>query len=186
MIAVFLVYLLLAAPVRGSVHAAACGLEGEALVGIRLAGVEWVHHTTVTVGENGWPLSALPIWGAPEQKGRAEKKRPSRLAEQLESLVRQTARIDQLQVSLRIGLGDAWQTALAAGGARAAAFSALSFLPAPPDTQVRVIPDFVSPCFCAHLRCIFSITVGDIILKAAHATMKRAARKGKGHGTASH
>jgi len=182
---VFFAYLLLAMPLLGSVRATISALEGEAVVSMRLAGLTLEHDSSLAVGENGWPFSTAPIWGAPQKKENTGK-RTQLLRRHIEHVIRQTAQIKSIDVSMRIGLDEAWSTALAAGGARAAVFSALSILPAARNAAVCVIPDFFAPCFSVRLRCIFSVTIGDIVLRAAKLSIIRAAGKGVSHAAASH
>jgi len=187
MLVVFFAYLLLTIPFAGTVRAAVYSLDGEAQVALRFAGISLKHDVSLALGENGWPLSGAPVWGAPKKR-RNEKKGclMQRLRQMLENTIRDAASIQHLDITLRMGLGEACGTAVAAGGARAAVLSVLSVLPVPRDTMVRVIPDFFSPCFCLHMRCIFALSAGDIILKTAGSVIKRAAEKRFGYAAASH
>lgn len=153
---VFAAYLLLSLPVTGSAQAFASEHGGTAVIDLRAAGMCLRLEIKMTFGK--------------KRKGRARGILTKAL---LRALI-----LRRLYVNIRVGLGDAWQTALAAGGAKAAVFSLLGALPAPRDTQVIVTPDFVSSGLSVQLRCIFSACAGDIMLAAASAAIKKRRNEG--------
>ena len=70
------------------------------------------------------------------------------------------------------------QTAMAVGAVRAGVFAALSAAGVMAYARVSVAPDFEQPGFELQLRCIFSVTLGDIILSAAKKAVKKRGKEG--------
>ena len=91
----------------------------------------------------------------------------------LDSLRR--GRFERLEVCLRLGLGDACETAVAAGAVRAMLCSLLASSGSLRVCELRIVPEFSCACLRAHLRGIFSCQLGDIMLAA----LKTALRKRK-------
>lgn len=147
---VFAAYLMLSLPVTGIFQVFIDEHGGATVADLRAAGLRLRFERQISVG-------------------RREKGRARGIA--LKAL-RRVLVVQRVHIRLRIGLGDAWQTALAAGGMKAAAFSLLGALGAPRNTQVIVTPDFVQVGFCLQLRCIFSACAGDIMLAAASEAVK--------------
>ena len=153
---IFAVYSFLAMPVSVCVQFLSSGINGRAIVHLRMLGV-------CVGGETG------------VQPG---KKRGEKRSRAWISMLRRAAKIGSLDVAARVGTGDAMHTALAAGALQSALLAAMGALGALRDTHVRVMPDFSAPCFVLHVRCIFSVTVGDIILSAAAAARRKKRKEG--------
>ena len=89
-------------------------------------------------------------------------------------------RMELLSLDARIGLGDAAQTAVAAGSLRAIAAAVFSRLDCEADCELRVMPDFERAGFCAQACCIFSCQAGDIMLAVLRAALQKNRREGLG------
>lgn len=87
-----------------------------------------------------------------------------------------SARWGQTDVTIRVGMGDAAQTALLAGGLRAGAQMLSAAAGGRFPLLVHIEPDFARACLAVDARCIFSFVPGDIML----AVILAAARKNAG------
>lgn len=87
-------------------------------------------------------------------------------------------RFEAMTVHVRAGLGDAAQTALAAGAMRAALSAVMGRIGKP--AQVIIEPDYCAPGFALEARGIVSFCVGDIIHAAICAALKKKKREGFG------
>jgi len=186
MLFVILLYLVMAAPVHGCVNASLCGMQGEAFVRIRFAGFNLIWHTDLINHPKGTDDSAAEILTLLKKRRAERHAHGRRRRRNAEKQLFRCAKMSSFSVAGRIGLGEAWNTALAAGGLSAAVVSALSALHIPSRPQVRIVPDYFHTGACLHLRCIFSVTAGDVILKTISTVVKHAARKERIHAAASH
>ena len=85
----------------------------------------------------------------------------------------QCARWGQTDVDVRMGTGDAAQTAVLAGGLRASAEAFRVAAGRRFPLQVRIEPDFGRVCLLVHARCIFSFAPGDIMLAVLLAAVRK-------------
>lgn len=83
-----------------------------------------------------------------------------------------------LEIRLRLGLEEAWSTAVAAGAVRALARALLAGLRRAPPCDLRVDADFRAPCMVMTARCIFSVRAGDIMLAAVKTAVKKTQKEG--------
>ena len=163
-IAMMLIYLVLATPARVFLLFGADGLKGNWAIVVRAAGM--------SVRFDG----RLTRWETVVSKRithKNEKGKPTTAKEKMMAAVHRALRMESMDVVARIGLDEAWSTALAVGGLRAAALSALSVWEKGNRLSLQVVPDFSAPCFCVFGACIFSVTAGDIILAAVSAATKK-------------
>ena len=86
-----------------------------------------------------------------------------------------TAQWQTLQLRLRLGLEEAWSTAVAAGSVRALVLALLAGLRHVPPCDIHVDADFRAPCLVMTAHCVFSVRAGDVML----AVLRTAARKAK-------
>ena len=77
-----------------------------------------------------------------------------------------SGRFERIAIHLRMGLGDACQTAVAAGAAQALICALLASAGYGQACELRIVPEFSGTCLHARLQGIFSCQVGDIILAA--------------------
>ena len=155
LLVVFGAYLALAFRVHGCVLVEAQGLKGKLILELRAAGLRFSREKPIHLGR--------------------KKKNPRSV---LPSVLRQTARIERLEVDSRVSTGDAMQTALAAGSVRAAILGALAAVQGAQEMRVRVVPDYGACGFELRLRCIFSFCPGDIMLAAAKAAVRKKRKEG--------
>ena len=185
MFLVMFIYLAMAAPLSGCVNASLSARQGEALVCLRIAGLELMKFTGLFDHETDRGISVEEILSLLKEGKSNGKQRRKRLRS-IKRLLFRCARISELNIRGQIGLDEAWNTALAAGSVRAAVYSVLSFLRMAERATVCILPDYSSACFCVHLRCIFSVRAGDLMFSAIKAALQQAAGKEIVHAAASH
>lgn len=83
------------------------------------------------------------------------------------------ARWGQTDVAVRMGTGDAAQTAVLAGGLRAGAEAFRLAAGRRFPLLFLIEPDFRQVCFAVDARCIFSFSPGDIMLAVLLAAVKK-------------
>lgn len=121
---------------------------------------------------------------------RARRKRPKPSARERISAVRRAwpyaiavlraVCFEHLGLDVRLGLGEACSTALAAGTAKAGVSALFSFLNPGAPCDLRIEPDFQSSCFLLSARCIFSACPGDIMFAVLKAAVKKSRKEGFG------
>lgn len=161
-----LAYLLLALRVTVTLFAGggASGVHAYAEVGACCMSVrfDWMVH----------PDGRIKRIGLQSGSGRRKRGAPSGVLRRfLRMALRQTGDAD-LFLDLRVGTGDAAQTAVLCGAVRASAL-ALAGAAAPKAARhVRIVPVFDRTCFLAQAHCIFSFSVGDTLLAVLFAAVK--------------
>ena len=162
------------------------GRQGAARVHLHIAGIHLMRYTDLFEQEADGAIGATQI--LEQLKSRRERYSfgRGRNRKSIEAFLLRCAKIDRIFVRSRVGLGEAWATALAAGSLSASIFSVLVMLRICDRASVSVVPDFSAACFCSHLRCMFSVTAGDIMLSAIKAILGKERRKGNVHAAASH
>lgn len=184
MLAVMLIYLLMATPVWCFATASLTTHHARAAIGVKMAGLIFIKEIEPKHGE--WSAQT----GLQALRHFLERRQTSALSSafvrRLVQSIRHCTHVDELEVALRIGLDEAWSTALATGSAYAAICSALGAVSLSSGARVQIIPDFTASCFCVHLRCIFSVTLGDIMLSVIKTALKSSERREENHGAASH
>ena len=168
MLLVMLVYLLLAVRITVCAGASVCGIRGSCFVEAGALGFSFRIDKKTNAAAL---LRDLRVHG-----GDRRRKRPRLLR-----LIR-AGRFDTAGVHVRVGLGSAAETAVAAGFLRATMLSAASAFSV--TLHGRVEPDFDAPCFLLDARGIYSFCAGDIILAAAADWIQN--RKRDSSGKASH
>jgi len=165
-----LVYILLCVRIRVQLEAAWENGQGSASFCVGAMGVYLRRDFVLAV--QAFSIRALPRYGKTKKKKSADQGRKIRswLLEALRS-----KRFERIALYLRLGLGDACETAVAAGAVHAIGSIALAAAGDRRLCELRVTPDFANPCLCAHLQGIFSWQLGDIMLAA----LKQAHRKRK-------
>lgn len=83
-----------------------------------------------------------------------------------------------LDLHMRLGMEEAWSTAVAAGAIRAAASAVLSCLKNVPPCDLHVEADFRAPCFLMSAHCIFSAMPGDIMFAVIKTAVKKTQKEG--------
>ena len=86
----------------------------------------------------------------------------------------------QFDVYLRVGMDEAWITALITGASRSLAASLTAVSDGKMPVRVHVEAAFDEPCFLLASRCIFSVAPGDIMFAVAKAAVKKTRREGFG------
>jgi len=179
MILIALAYLLLALRVRIGLNLSVSGTSGSLMLIAGAAGFCLRFDGEIHRESGRLLLTLRPRYGklSREKRPKEESGRALRIARWYLWFAR-TGRMERLALDARVGLGDAAQTALAAGCLRALAAAAFSRLESEAAYELRVTPDFGCACFCAQARCIFSCQPGDIMLAAIRAGKSR--REGLG------
>lgn len=180
MLLVFLLYLLLSLRVTVRLSAGIGAQQSAVSASVGALGL-WVRYEGVIVLEGAKP-HVQPRYGSKKRKGKKLKQRLDRckrLWPWLRALVPclDFARCDLL---LRIGLGQADETAVAAGALRAAISALAASLPAAPPLRLHVQADFERPAFLGVGHCIFSFALGDIMFAAARFALRKTRREGFG------
>ena len=178
MILVALFYLLLALRVRISLEGALRGTAGSFALGAGAVGIN-LRFDGIIRKEKGhvFPVMASR-YGAHAKKKRkkATHKKTLRMA-RLYFWFAKTGRMERLSVHIRIGVGDAALTAVAAGALRALAAAAFERVKRGAQVDLCVAPEFGDASFAAHVRCIFSCQLGDIMLAAIRVALKKRKKK---------
>lgn len=165
-----LVYILLCVRIRVQLEAAWENRQGNASFCVGALGIYMRRDFVLAM--QGFSISAWPRYGKTGKEKQPDRSRKVRIW-LLEAL--RSRRFEHLALYLRLGLGDACETAVAAGAVQA--FGSAIFAAAGERRlcELRVTPDFANPCLCARLQGIFSWQVGDIMFTA----LKQACRKRK-------
>lgn len=170
--AIALAYLLLCLRIRVRMDVSFANGRGLASFAVGTLGAYLRRDFALVQGRSILSIRAEPLHGKPMPKRSARRGRLIRryLLDALRS-----RRFERMAVHLRIGLGDACETAVAAGALRALLSALLVSVGDPAIGDLRVAPDFDRACFCADVSGIFSYQLGDIILAA----LKQAQRNRK-------
>ena len=83
---------------------------------------------------------------------------------------------EKLAVNVRFGLGSAAETAVGAGAVHALLCALFAGIGAAHACELRVIPSFDKVSFQADVTGIFSLRIGDIMLAALKAALRKRAR----------
>lgn len=86
-------------------------------------------------------------------------------------------RFEGLALQVRLGLGDAAQTALAAGALRALLSALLAALGGGLPCMLRIVPDFKGTGLEAHGQGVFLFQAGDVMAAVMRAALKRARKE---------
>lgn len=89
-----------------------------------------------------------------------------------------TIRWGQTDIRMRVGLGEAAQTAMIAGSVHAGVSALRAIVGQRFPIEAHIKPDFRAPCFVLVARCIFSMVPGDIIFAVLLAAVKKTGREG--------
>lgn len=169
MFGVLLIYLLLALHVRVCFALSISQQTITASIDLRLAGV-------LLLWEIEKPCDAGMALKMIEKVMERLKKRnaPMRLGRFVRRLARnvwRSVQVHALDVKLRVGCAQAWQTAMVVGGVKATLLSVMGALDLLHASVVRLVPDYAASCFCLDTHCIISVTLGDIMLGAVKAAL---------------
>lgn len=182
MLLIALLYGLLA--MRVSVHACAglCGAQGSVRAELRLAGLILRFDGVIIPKEEGASLRLMPRYGRtkrPKPPARTRLRRLRRAGPYLLAALH-AGRFEQISLHMRLGLEEAWSTAVAAGTVKAGVSALLSALQTDAPCDLRVDSDFRAPCFLMTARCIFSACPGDIMFAVLKAAVKKTGKEGFG------
>ncbi|MBR5301245.1 MAG: DUF2953 domain-containing protein [Clostridia bacterium] len=169
-----LIYLLLCVRLRVQLDLSIAGAQGGVVFTVGALGVNVRHEAEIMRKENGMGLRLEP-----HKKKGSGKKHPAAqravqrvLAPYLKEVVR-LRRIERLMLHVRLGLGDACETAVAAGGAYALLSVLAPIVARLADCDIRVTPDFAGACFHVRGQGIFFCQLGDIMLAALKAARRK-------------
>jgi len=179
------IYLLLALRVRISLEGSLCGAAGSLALSAGAAGVYIRFDGVISRKEEGVFLVLTPRYAAARRRQEKEKHIKSLRVVRTYLWFARTGRMEYLAAHVRLGLGDAGETAVATGFVRALAFAALRHLGRGAQVNLHVAPDFDGTSFTAHVRCVFSCQPGDMMLAAVRFFLKKKSRR-VGRKTDSH
>lgn len=166
-----LVYWFLAMRIRIHAGVYLCGRTGSFFVQAEAWGMSLRTDGEFLCGEG----SLQPVLRRRYTSGHAARKRSAVLPKCLRWLLH-AGTTECFSAYVRIGLGDACVTALAAGGIRAAGTALLACVGLPRTLQV--VPDYQNACFCLTAEGILAVSPGDIVFAA----IKNRSRKKKEEG----
>ncbi|MBQ7886099.1 MAG: DUF2953 domain-containing protein [Clostridia bacterium] len=149
--------------------------QGGASFSVGALGVFVRRDYVLTQGKHALAFRAQPRYGKEKQ---GDQRRSLSLARLVKSILMDAlrgGRFERLTVHLRLGFGDACDTAVASGAAHALICAVLAAAGGLQVCDLRVTPDFDRACLCARMSGIFSCQPGDIMLAA----LKQARRKRK-------
>jgi len=176
------IYLLLALRVRISLEGALCGTSGSLALSAGAAGVYIRFDSTIRKREDGLFFTPIPRYAVHTKKEGMKKERGKSLRIVKTYLwFAKTGRMERLSIRMRVGVGDAAGTAVAAGALRALFFSVLEHMDRGIQMDLQVAPDFEQPAFAAYGHCTFSCQPGDMMLAALRFALKERRNKGKAH-----
>jgi len=166
------VYILLCVRIRVQIEAAWVNGQGNAAFCVGALGVYLRRDFMLTM--QAFSIQAQPRYGKKGKKNTPDRSRKIRiwLAEAMRS-----NRFEQISLYLRLGLGDACETAVATGAVRALGSTIFAAACNGKLFDWHVTPDFTKPCLCAYLRGLASWQLGDVVL-AALKQMRKKRRKG--------
>ena len=110
-------------------------------------------------------------YAAPREHRRPRRAVPLRRVRPYLLAAIRAGRVEQARLSLRLGLEDAAQTAMAAGAVRALVLALLAGFGVP--LELRVEPDFQSSCVLMAAQGIFSARPGDIMFAMIRVLVRR-------------
>ena len=171
---ILLAYLLLGTPltVRASLGVSESGGAAQASIGALGVLAQLDARLVLADGK----LRLMPRYGRRKKRGRA--KSAGRVWREVLRMAMKASDGVRLDVRVRLGLGEAHATAMAAGAVRASASALLASMGVPLWGEMRVAPDFAAPGFLLSARCIFSFTPGDIMVAALGAAGKKLRKEG--------
>lgn len=175
---VALSYLLLALRVRIGTEIWLSGLKGGLSLCVQAAGVSLCFDGEIIRPKKGDFFRVVPRYGKqPEEKQTKQKSRRTLRMIKAFLWLGRTGCIERLSFDARVGLGDAGETALAAGCLQALAAALFARLNSEAAQEIRVAPDFETTGLCVMLRCIFSCQAGDIMLAVIRTAVKKAGER---------
>ena len=177
-----LLYLLLCCPIVIRIMVGINGSEGGVRADISYLGVCMCYHQELSWKDALAYVKSLLFERRQNWKKRGEdpgRRIKTGRSQQMLFRLHAAGRFEQLDLKARVGLADAAQTAVAVGACRAVFSSILSALTGG-KRCVCVAADFERPCFCLDMRCIFSVSPGDMMLAAARAALIKKRREGSG------
>ena len=176
---VVVTYLLLAIRVRIRTEASIWGTTGALLLSAQAVGITFRFDGVILRKKKGIFLTVKPRFGRLSRKRKPgeERGKSIRMIRRYLWFAR-TGKMERLSLDARVGLGDAAQTAVAAGCLRALASAAFMKIGSGASEEMCITPDFDHAGVCVQLRCIFSCQAGDIMLAAARAALQKNRREG--------
>ena len=174
---VALMYLLLCVRLRVQIDLAIENLQGSVAFAVGAFGVS-VHHEAVIARK----AQGVGFCLEPRNKPRRKKSPAAQRAVQrllmpyLRDVVR-FRRIERLMFHVRLGLGDACETAVTAGAVYAVLCAIAPPFVSPAACDIRVTPEFAGACLWVRSQGIFFCQMGDIML-AALMTARRKRKEG--------
>ncbi|HIS94790.1 MAG TPA: hypothetical protein IAC19_03355 [Candidatus Ventricola gallistercoris] len=177
---IYLLYLFLCLPLTVRAGVGINGVQSSVRASVSMLMVEAHFDGVIEHGGGAALPHVIPRYAQmPKQKGSVrERLRMARVAKPYLRAAMEAAQWQQLEIDMRVGLEEAWETAVAAGAARALVFSALSGLGCVPPCDLRIEPDFRAPCLVLNARCIFFVRAGDIMLAVIRNAVKKTQKEG--------
>ena len=133
-------------------------------------------HAQIRLYLRAWGLSVRinrPVGHGLDRKRAGERAKRVHAKRKMIRAALRCARWGQTDVAIRIGMGDAAQTAVLAGGLRAGAQALSAAAGRRFPLLVRIEPDFSRVCLSVEARCIFSFVPGDIMLAVILAAVRK-------------
>lgn len=180
------VYLLLALRVRIMAEVSLCRGQGCLQIHAGAAGVVLCYEAKIACTSGGIPVRIEPRYPFHQRKkNKSKKKGQSFPAIRWFLWLARAGSMELLRVNVRLGTGDAAQTAMLSGCIRAVCAALFARMGGEAEKELCVFPDFAYTGFAAHACCIFSCQGGDIILAAVKDAVNKR-RKRDLSGKASH
>ena len=169
-----LMYWLLCMRFRVQIDVSYTQWHGRVVFSVGVFRLNWRHEAMIARKKEGAGLCLMPLHGEKkrEKKHAAQQMMQRMLLGYLRSIVRKRE-FAFLSLHVCVGLGDACETAVAAGAIRAFAAALFAASARPQAWELRVTPEFSRACLSAYGRGIFFCQPGDIILAALKATKRK-------------
>lgn len=180
MMLVALIYLLLCMPVTVRASVGLSDAQNAVQTSVFALGVGMRFDGVIEKRADGLALHLTPRYGERKRKRHERMRSLSSLKKAKPFLVAAMNEVEftRLDLHMRLGMEEAWSTAVTAGAIRAAAASLLSCLQNVPPCDLRVEADFRAPCFLLTAHCIFSAMPGDIMFAVIKTAVKKTRKEG--------
>lgn len=170
-VVIALAYSLLCLRLRVQLEAAWWDQKGSAALRVGLLGMHLRRDYALALCAQA-PFVCVRLRNGKPLRKKKTKERDRSIRSHLLSILR-VKRFESFALHVRLGLGDACETAVAAGAVQALSCAMLVRVCEMDRCDLRVSPDFSRCCLQAHMTGIFSCRLGDIILAALTAARRK-------------
>lgn len=175
LVAIALVYIALCVRIRVQLEAAFADGHGRTAISVGAYGLYLKRDYALVRGAQAFLLRFVPYKGG-EKKHKKAPPASAFIGRFLRSYVLnalRSGRFDRLMIHLQLGLGDACETAIAAGAVHALVCALLAYTGNEKQCDLRIVPQFSGMCLRVHLQGMFSCQAGDILFSLLKAVLRK-------------